>query len=136
MRYQKINLKNYGENLGIAFQLKDDLLDYYGNLKLLGKPVGNDFKDKKLTLPLIYAFRHARKNEIKYIKKKIRKGVKSRKEIAELINFAEKYNGIKYTVSKQEEYAENAKKSICTYPDSEIKQSLLNFVDFVIERKL
>ena len=131
-----INLKNYGENLGIAFQIKDDLLDYYGNLKLLGKPVGNDFKDKKITLPLIHAFRHARKNETKYIKSKIRKGVKTKKEIEELINFAEKYNGIDYASGKQQEYAENAKKSICSYPDSEVKQSLLNFVDYVIERKL
>ena len=58
------NLKAYGESIGIAFQISDDLLDYYGNQKLVGKPIGNDFKDKKLTLPLIHAFQKAPQKEV------------------------------------------------------------------------
>jgi octaprenyl-diphosphate synthase len=129
------NLKNYGESIGIAFQISDDLLDYYGNQKLVGKPIGNDFKDKKLTLPLIHAFQNASKKEVLEIKKKIKKGVK-RKDIKDIIQFAEKYHGIKYAQSVQDEYATRAKAAIAGYPDSEIKSSMLNFVDYVILRSM
>lgn len=129
------NLKNYGESIGIAFQISDDLLDYYGNQKLVGKPIGNDFKDKKLTLPLIHAFQNASKKEVLEIKKKIKKGVK-RKDIKDIIQFAEKYHGIKYAQSVQDEYATRAKAAIACYPDSEIKSSMLNFVDYVILRSM
>ncbi len=87
------NLRNFGENLGIAFQIRDDLLDYYGKQSIVGKPVGNDFKDKKLTLPLIHAFSKAPDKETRRIKKLLKKGVK-RKDIREIIQFAESYNGI------------------------------------------
>jgi octaprenyl-diphosphate synthase len=129
------NLKAYGESLGVAFQISDDLLDYYGNQKIVGKPIGNDFKDKKLTLPLIHAFQKAPKKEISSIKKKIKKGVK-RKEIKEIIQFAEKYDGINYAQKRQDEYAQKAKEAIASYPESEIKTSLLNFVDYVILRSM
>lgn len=129
------NLKNYGESIGIAFQISDDLLDYYGNQKLVGKPIGNDFKDKKLTLPLIHAFQKASKKEISDIKDKIRRGVK-RNQIKGIIQFAEKYGGITYAQKMQDEYASKAKKAIATYPDSDIKTSMLNFVDYVILRSM
>ena len=129
------NLKKYGESIGVAFQISDDLLDYYGNQKVVGKPIGNDFKDKKLTLPLIHAFQKAPKKETVAIKKKIKKGVK-RKEIKEIIHFAEKYDGIAYSQKMQDEYAQKAKEAIVTYPESEIKTSLLNFVDYVILRSM
>ena len=129
------NLKAYGESIGIAFQISDDLLDYYGNQKLVGKPIGNDFKDKKLTLPLIHAFQKAPQKEVSVIKKKIKKGVK-RKEIKEIIQFAEKYGGISYAQEMQDEYAQKAKNAIASYPDSDIKTSLNNFVDYVILRSM
>ncbi|KAA3609820.1 MAG: polyprenyl synthetase family protein [Calditrichaeota bacterium] len=129
------NMKQFGESLGIAFQIHDDLLDYYGNQKLVGKPIGNDFKDKKLTLPLIYAFQKAEKKETSKIKKKIKKGVK-RKEIKEIISFAEKYDGISYAQKMQDKYAQKAKDSLETYPDSDVKNALFKFVDYVIERSM
>jgi len=129
------NLKEYGESIGVAFQISDDLLDYYGNQKVVGKPVGNDFKDKKLTLPLIHAFQKAPKKEVVEIKKKIKKGVK-KKEIKEIIQFAEKYDGINYAQKRQDEYAQKAKEAIKSYPESEVKKSLLNFVDYVILRSM
>jgi len=129
------NLKEYGESIGVAFQISDDLLDYYGNQKIVGKPIGNDFKDKKLTLPLIHAFQNAPKKDVSAVKKKIKKGVK-RKEIKEIIAFAEKYNGIVYAQEKQDAYAQRAKQAIASYPESEIKASLLNFVDYVIRRSM
>jgi len=129
------NLKEYGESIGIAFQISDDLLDYYGNQKVVGKPVGNDFKDKKLTLPLIHAFQKAPKKDVSIVKRKIKKGVK-RKEIKEIIQFAEKYGGISYAQQMQDEYAQKAKKAIASYPENEVKTALTNFVDYVILRSM
>ncbi len=127
-------LKTFGENLGIAFQIKDDLLDYYGQHSVLGKPVGNDFKDKKITLPLIYAFKQSSAKEVSEIKKKIKKGV-SHKDVKEIISFVEERGGIEYANSKKEEYAQKAKDNLSEYPESEIKTALHNFVDYTVRRK-
>lgn len=129
------NLREFGESLGIAFQIHDDLLDYYGNQRLVGKPIGNDFKDKKLTLPLIHAFQNATGSEVSQIKKRIKKGVK-RKDIKEIIQFAEKYKGIAYAQDLQDQYAQKAKDSISEYPDNDVKDALFNFVDYVIKRSM
>jgi len=127
------NLRDFGEHLGIAFQIRDDLLDYYGTKKLIGKPVGNDLREKKLTLPLIHAFENAPKVKVMAIKHKIRRGVK-KNEIKDIIRFAEQYNGIEYARIKQDEYAQKAKKAISSYPDTTVKQAILLFVDYVIDR--
>ena len=131
----QLNMKEFGESLGIAFQIRDDLLDYYGKQTLVGKPVGNDFKDKKLTLPLIHAFQKAEKKEISAIKKKLKNGV-DKKEIQEIIKFAEKYDGIIYAQKVQEEYALKAKTALSSYPDSEVKNAMFQFVDYIIERSM
>ena len=127
------NLKAFGENLGIAFQIRDDLLDYYGTRKLIGKPVGNDLKDKKLTLPLIHAFQNAPKAKVLSIKYKIKRGVK-KNEIKDIVRFAEEYHGIEYARQKQNEYAQKAKMAISGYADTNVKQAILHFVDYVIDR--
>ena len=129
------NLKEFGESLGVAFQIHDDLLDYYGNQMVVGKPIGNDFKDKKLTLPLIHAFSKAKKSEINKIKSRIKKGVK-KQDVREIIQFAEKYNGISYAQKLQNDYANKAKNAIASYPDDEVKTALLHFVDYVIKRSM
>lgn len=129
------NLRSYGESIGIAFQIRDDLLDYYGNQRRLGKPIGNDFKDKKITLPLIFSFKNAPSKEISLIKKKIKKGVEKR-DIKEIINFAEKYNGIKYAQQKLDEYAKTAKEALTCYPESDVKKAMINFVDYIILRSM
>jgi len=128
------DLKNYGENLGIAFQIKDDLLDYYGHQKILGKPVGNDMKDKKITLPLIHAFEQANKDEIKKVKKYLKRGV-TQKEIKYIIDFAEKYNGIEYAKNRYLYFANKAKESIKHFPESTVREAMFHFVDYVIQRK-
>ncbi|NOX88982.1 MAG: polyprenyl synthetase family protein, partial [Calditrichaeota bacterium] len=127
------NLKKFGENLGIAFQIKDDLLDYYGHQKILGKPVGNDFRDKKITLPLIHSFNQASRKEISKIKKLLKKGV-SAGDVEYIIKFVKNYNGIEYSENKLSEYAQKAKECISGYSDSEVKTALYNFVDFTINR--
>ncbi|MHB2150254.1 polyprenyl synthetase family protein [Calditrichota bacterium LG25] len=127
------NLKNFGQNLGIAFQIKDDLLDYYGHQKILGKPVGNDFKDKKITLPLIHAFNKATRKEITRIKRKLKKGV-SPKDVEYILDFVARYDGITYAEQKLTEYANKAKQCIAAYPDGEVKTAMERFVDFTINR--
>jgi len=126
-------LKQFGENLGLAFQIKDDLLDYYGKQSIVGKPVGNDFKDKKITLPLINAFEKAEKDEIIEIKKLLKKGANS-KDVEYIINFVEAYGGVDYTIQKQIEYASKAKDSLNIYADTDVKMALIDFIEYVISR--
>lgn len=128
------NLRKFGENLGIAFQIKDDLLDYYGHQSLMGKPAGNDFKDKKITLPLIYAFKQASTKEISKIKRKLKKGVSNR-EVKDIIAFVEQRGGIAYAQSKKEEYAQRAKDCLASYEDNEVRQAMIRFVDYIVRRK-
>lgn len=127
-------LKNFGEYLGTAFQIKDDLLDYYGHRSVLGKPAGNDFKDKKITLPLIYAFKQSEAKEVSAIKRRLKKGVTAN-QVKEIISFVEKKGGIEYANSKKEEYAQKAKECLEPYADSDVKKTLFQFVDFTIQRK-
>jgi octaprenyl-diphosphate synthase len=126
-------LRQFGEYLGISFQIKDDLIDYLGSQKLVGKPIGNDLKEKKLTLPLIHAFRHASAKEVKSIKKTLKRGAKS-KDITQILNFVNEYRGIEYAIEKQNEYAQKAKDTISIYPDSDAKKFLLQFVDYITQR--
>lgn len=130
----RMNLRNFGENLGIAFQIQDDLLDYYGHQSIIGKPSGNDFKEKKITLPLIHSFEKAKANEIRKIKKLLSKGV-TRKDVDFIITFAEDNGGIEYAQLKKNEYARKAKDCLQSYPENDIKSSLYAFVDYIIHRK-
>lgn len=126
-------MKKFGELLGIAFQIKDDLLDYQIN-NITGKPVGNDLKEKKLTLPLIYALEVSDQDE----KRKILRIVSSPKnnisKLNDVIGFIEKYKGIDYARSKMHEFADLALEQLTTYPESDIKDSLSSFVHYTISR--
>lgn len=125
----------YGEYVGIAFQLQDDLLDYLSKSSILGKPVGNDLKERKITLPLIFAFSQSTKSEVKEIFKKIKAGKLTSSDISEIIEFVKIKGGIDYTYNKAISYSNQAKELIKDFPDSPSKTSLLNFADFVVERK-
>jgi octaprenyl-diphosphate synthase len=127
-------MKMFGENLGIAFQVKDDLLDYSGS-GLTGKKEGNDIKEKKITLPLIHALRQAGPLEKRKIIRTIRGKKKGSKEIREVIDFVIKNKGLEYAENKMNEYAEKAIKALEAYPESETKTSLIEFVLFSTSRK-
>ncbi|MFC2135683.1 polyprenyl synthetase family protein [Bacteroidota bacterium] len=128
------SLSEYGENLGIAFQIRDDILDYIGSASLFGKPLGGDIKEKKLTLPLIYSLEKCEKKEADTILKIIRKGANG-DGIKKVMEFVQKYKGIDYSVEAAEKYADKAKENISLFPDSDAKTSLTQLIDFVVERK-
>jgi octaprenyl-diphosphate synthase len=125
----------FGEYTGMAFQIKDDLLDYHDR-SIIGKPTGNDIKEKKLTLPLIHVLSNNNKSDNKKILTIINNKKKNSKNIKEVIEFVKKNGGIEYSVSKMIEYRNKALGIIDDYPDSEIKQSLVELVDFTTTRKL
>ncbi len=126
-------LRDYGENLGIAFQIKDDILDFTGTKKI-GKPLGGDIKEKKLTLPLIHTLSKEGKSSVTEIKKKIKKGKKNKK-IGEIIELVKSNGGIEYSLKAAHEYSEKAKNCLNIFEDSEYKNSLIALVDFVIDRE-
>lgn len=128
------DFKNIGENIGIAFQIKDDIFDFSGNTNILGKPVGTDLKEKKLTLPLLAAFQNSSKSEIKKIKSLINKNI-STKDYQKIIDFVNEKGGLKFAEDKAKEFIDNGVSLISKYPDSESKAALISLSRFIIERK-
>lgn len=122
----------FGEKVGIAFQIKDDLFDY-GDAEI-GKPLGIDIKEKKMTLPLIYALqnttRSLRKQMIKTIKNESEKPAK----VKEVIDFVKSTGGIAYANQRMQEFAQEARAILSQFPDSEYRTSLGNLLNYTIER--
>lgn len=127
------SLGEYGENLGIAFQLRDDLLDYIGKPKLMGKSSGSDLKEKKLTLPLIHALKNASKKESKEIIKTIKNGYDS-KARQYIKDFIKEFNGVEYTIQKTNEFCDAAKSRITNLGSPPIRQTLISFAGYISER--
>jgi len=128
-----IALKNYGENLGIAFQIRDDILDYIGTTKLFGKPLGGDIKEKKLTLPLIYALKNSSPADAKEIIRLIRNGGK-KLIVKEIIEFVQENGGIIYAEKISKNYAQKAIDSLKIFNDNEVRVALESLVNFVVDR--
>jgi octaprenyl-diphosphate synthase len=128
-------LRDYGEAIGIAFQIRDDLFDYLAASGTIGKPVAIDLKEKKLTLPLIHALSKAGKSEKKHIISLIKNGKAAKESYREVIAFVAASGGIDYARAKAEEYADRARTSLDVLPDSDARDSLREFVSFVLERE-
>ncbi len=126
-------LWKFGEYVGMAFQIKDDLLDYHDR-NIIGKPTGNDIKEKKLTLPLIYVLSNNNKTDSRKILRLISNNHKNSKNIIEVIDFVKKNGGIEYSQNKMVEYRNKALDIIAGYPDSGIKKSLIDLVNFTTTR--
>lgn len=129
-------LRDYGENVGIAFQIRDDLLDYIGRRSITGKPVGLDLNDKKLTLPIIYSLGQAPRKKGKEMIAIIKNGGKKIKgrDVKEVLGFVTEYHGLEYAAKRAVHFASLAKTLISEFPDSPSKRSLMSFADFVVER--
>ena len=124
----------FGELIGIAFQIKDDLFDY-SDAKI-GKPTGIDIKEQKMTLPLIYALNNCDKKERIWLINSIKNYNKDKKRVKEVIAFVKENGGIEYTIKKMNDYQSQALEILKTYPDSEYKDSLSTMVSYVIERRI
>ena len=127
-------MKDFGENIGIAFQIRDDILDYEGT-GLTGKAVGNDIKEKKITLPLIHALEQAENSKRRHILNIVKSKKKSRSEINEVINFVTDYGGLDYSELKMNQYRDKALAILDSYSESEVKESLREFVHYTTSRK-
>ena len=131
---EEINkLYDVGINIGMAFQIKDDLFDYQPH-GLIGKPTGNDLKEKKFTLPLIYALEKSRSSEKRSIIKLIRNGSMNANKILHIVDFVNDKEGLIFAERKMNEFKDRADEVLRSYPESESRQSLLDLVSFTVQR--
>ncbi|MBT8230493.1 MAG: polyprenyl synthetase family protein [Bacteroidia bacterium] len=126
-------MRQFGETIGIAFQIKDDLFDYGDSA--IGKPTGIDIKEKKMTLPLIYALSKATKAEKRDIIYNIKKNSTKTKVIKKVISFVKEKGGLEYAEDAMARYKDKAMEMLDTFPDSEARQAMRELVDYVIERR-
>ena len=127
------SFRKFGELIGMAFQIKDDLFDY--GEERIGKPTGIDIKEQKMTLPLIYVLNKCSKAEKKWLINSIKNHNKDKKRVKEVIAFVKANGGLEYAVKKMLAYKEEALALLNTYPDSEYKSSLELMVNYVVDRK-
>ena len=127
-------MRKFGELIGIAFQMKDDLFDYYDE-DVIGKPTGIDIKEQKMTLPLIYTLRNCEKKQKKFIIQTVKNHNTNIDRVSKVLEIVKKNGGINYTVEKMKTYQEEALSLLKTFDDNESRKSLELLVNFVIERK-
>jgi octaprenyl-diphosphate synthase len=127
--------KLFGQNLGIAFQIRDDIFDYYDSQEI-GKPTGNDMTEGKLTLPVIHALNATGNEEMIALARKVKEGSVDSDEIARLVEFTKNNGGIEYAEERMEYF-----RQLCidfidkSVVKTDVKEALLAYVDFVIQRK-
>ena len=129
---EKKMIGELGVSIGIAFQIKDDLFDY--GKKKIGKPRGIDIKEKKLTLPLIYTLNEVDKNKRKWLIKSIKKHNKDKSRVKEIIALVKDTGGLNYAVEKMNYYHKIALDDLKKLPENEFKESLIDMINYVIER--
>ncbi len=126
-------MRHFGELIGMAFQIKDDLFDY--GSERIGKPTGIDIKEQKMTLPLIYALNNASKKEKAWIINSVKNHNKDKKRVKEVISFVKERGGLDYAVKQMKKFQRDSMLILQDYPPSAYKDSLELMVNYVIERK-
>jgi len=126
--------RSYGMNLGIAFQLVDDALDYGGSRAKLGKNVGDDFRERKITLPVVLAFRRGGKEERAFWERTLREGDQRPGDLEHAQELMVKHGAIEDTITRARHYGAIAKDALAIFPDSAYSRALLDLVDFCISR--
>jgi octaprenyl-diphosphate synthase len=127
-------MRRGGEALGLAFQIRDDLFDF--GVDDVGKPLGIDLQEKKMTLPLIHALREAPRGEGREILRIVRKKRKSRADIREVGAFVERFGGIDYAREQMTRFAAEARAEFLAFPESEAREAMLSLVHYTIQRKI
>jgi len=126
-------MNRFGELVGIAFQIKDDLFDYTSS-DIIGKPVGIDIKEQKMTLPLIHVLNKVSKKDRDWLINSIKRHNKNKKRVREVIQFVKDNGGIEYTQQTMRKYSEEALAVLDEFPENEYKESLITMVNYVMER--
>ena len=128
--------KRFGSNIGMIFQIRDDIFDYYESPEI-GKPTGNDMAEGKLTLPVIYAVNNSDDPAIRQLAYKVKEQTVTADEIATLVAYAKEHGGIEYALSRMKEFYSQAQDFIDKYVEKQdVRQALQAYLDFMIERKL
>jgi octaprenyl-diphosphate synthase len=130
---QIAKMRDFGEHLGIAFQIKDDLFDYEEEAKT-GKPSGIDIKEQKMTLPLIYALQNSSKTEKRFMINVVKRHNRNRKKVVEVMNMVKSSGGIEYAKQRMEEHYNKALDILASFPDNEASQALKKLSAYVIAR--
>ncbi|MGE0016106.1 polyprenyl synthetase family protein [Bacteroides graminisolvens] len=131
---EKVELARlFGEYIGICFQIKDDIFDYFDNADI-GKPTGNDMFEGKLTLPVLFVLNNGAGEEIKRLAIKVKQRLASHQEISDLVSFTKDNGGILYAQKEMTKYKQKALGLLSLMPDSEVKESLRLYLDYVVDR--
>jgi octaprenyl-diphosphate synthase len=126
--------RSFGMNLGVAFQLIDDALDYGGSRARLGKNVGDDFREGKITLPVILAFRRGNEEERAFWRRALEAGEVSDQNLEQAVGMLSRHRALEDTIERARHYGAIAKDALALFPDGEGKRALLEVVDFCVAR--
>ena len=127
-------MRQFGEYIGMAFQIKDDLFDY--SEEAIGKPTGIDIKEQKMTLPLIHVLNQTNSENKKWLINSIKNHNKDKKRVKAVVQFVKDNNGLQYAENKMNWYKDQALNILNTYEDSSYKEALILMVNYVIDRKI
>lgn len=128
-------LGDYGRNLGLAFQIVDDVLDLTATEEVLGKPVASDLREGKATMAVIHALERCTLQEHSLIETVLRERAFQSVSLQQILQVLQRYGSVEFATARANDYAEAARKAICSFPDSEIKRALLWAPDFVVARE-
>ena len=127
--------RRFGEIVGLCFQIRDDIFDYYENSEI-GKPTGNDMREGKITLPAIYAINNCSRDDVKLWAKKVKEGTASSSEINSLVEYSKVSGGIAYAEQRMAELHDEALELLSEWKNATVKEALHHYIDYVMERKL
>ena len=131
---EEAKLGEFGTNLGLAFQLIDDVLDFTSSEEILGKPIGSDLREGKITLPLIYLLQKCSAEEAQRVSRVLEEGSYDSVPFAEIMELVERYGTLQAAHDKARQFADNAKRCLDIFPDSQYKDALRSLAEFIVER--
>ena len=132
---EESQLGAYGRNLGLSFQLIDDVLDFTSSEEILGKPIGNDLREGKVTLPLIYLLQRCTHEEAQKIRTVLEEGGFSSLRFSEILDLIDRYNTLRAAREKAQQFAEEAKRCLETFPETPYKDALRSLPDCMLDRE-
>jgi octaprenyl-diphosphate synthase len=127
-------LRSYGRNLGLAFQLVDDALDYSGEPSTLGKSVGDDFREGKITLPVVLCYRRGNAAERAFWQRTLQEGNIGEDDLAEAFALMKRHNALADTMERARHYGAIARDALAIFPDCDAKAALLEAIEFCVDR--